>query len=387
MKKILKFPRNFLWGVATSAYQVEGGIENCDWSKFHPAKKACDHYRLFKKDIKLMKKLNLTAYRFSIEWSRIEPEEGKFNKKEIDHYKNFLIFLKKQNLKSMVTLWHFTTPLWLVKKGGWENKKIIFYFKRYSEKVVEELKDFVDFWITINEPLVYTSNSYLKGSWPPQKKNIFSFLKVVRNFIKAHKEVFLSLKEKDKKIKIGIAKSINFISPFNRKSPLDKFSSFLAKYFWTDFFLKKIKNELDFIGLNYYTQNKIKFPFFVKKGGGRESDIGWEIYPKGIYFVLKDLKKYNLPIFITENGIADRKDKFRKEFIKEHLFWIHKALQEGVDVRGYFHWSLMDNLEWALGFSPRFGLIEINYKTLERKIRPSAFYYGKIAKENALVVP
>lgn len=386
MSKNLKFPRDFLWGASTSAYQVEGGILNCDWSKFYPCGRACDHYHLFKKDIELMKKLNLKAYRFSIEWSRIEPKEGEFNEREINHYKKVLISLKKENIKSMVTLWHFTNPLWIIEKKGWENKKVIFYFKRYSEKIFEEFKNYVDFWITLNEPLVYASNSFLKGFWPPKKKNIVSFLKVIKNLIDAHKEVYKNFKEKQNKAKIGIAKSINFISPFNKKSPLDKFSSFLGKYFWSNFFLNKIKNELDFIGLNYYTRNKIKFPFFIKKGGGKESDIGWEIYPKGIYFVLKDLKKYNLPIFITENGIADKKDRLRKEFIKKHLFWIHKAIQEGINVKGYFHWSLMDNFEWGLGFSPRFGLIEIDYKTLKRKIRPSAFYYAKIAKENTIFI-
>lgn len=384
MKK-LKFPKDFLWGTATSAYQVEGGIENSDWSKVYPAGLTCNHYNLYEKDFDLIKKLNQNAYRFSIEWSRIEPEPGKFDKRGIEHYRRYLQSLKARKITTMVTLHHFTNPLWLAKIGGWANKKVVFYFSRFANKVFNEYKDLVDFWITINEPLIYGSLGFFEGKWPPRKKNFYSLLKVFRNQVLAHKKIYEIFHKSKNNLQIGIAKHNSYFEPFNSKSPLDRFNTKVYRYFWNEFFLNRIRNHLDFIGLNYYFHNKIKFPFQIRNENKIVSDISWEIFPEGIYFTLKELKEYNLPIYITENGLADAKDKLRKDFIKNHLYWAHKVIEEGVDVRGYFHWSLMDNFEWEKGFDPRFGLIEIDYKTFERKIRPSALFYAKICKENALI--
>jgi beta-glucosidase len=387
MSKILKFPKDFFWGTATSAYQVEGGIENCDWSKFYSAGKACDHYHLYEKDFDLLKKLNQNAYRFSLEWSRIEPKEGKFNQKEIEHYRKFLKALKSRQITPLITLWHFTLPSWLAEKGGWSDKKIIFYFERFAKKVLKEYQNLANFWITLNEPLVYSSMSFLKGKWPPQKKNLFLFLKVIKNQILAHKKIYEFFHKNNSQLKVGIAKNNQYFEPFNFHSKLDKGNCKIIRYFWNEYFLNQIKSHLDFIGLNYYFHHKIKFPFKIKNENKAVSNIGWEIYPQGIYYVLKELyQRYQLPIYITENGLADAQDKLRKNFIKEHLYWIHKAIKEGVDVRGYFHWSLMDNFEWEKGFEPRFGLIKINYKTLKRKLRPSANFYAKISKENSLKI-
>jgi len=386
MAKILKFPRNFLWGTATSAYQVEGGIGNNDWAKDFPAGRCCDHYNLYEKDFDLIKKLNQNAYRFSIEWSRIEPRERDFDQKEIEHYRKVLLALKERKIKVMLTLNHFTNPLWLSEIGGWENPDIIFYFSRFSKRIFSEFSDLVDFWLTINEPMVYASKSYLEGSWPPKKKSFLSFLRVVKNQISSHKKVFEEFHKIKKDVKVGIAKNNFYFEPFNQNSLLDRFNVFLNRYFWNEFFLNRIKNHLDFIGLNYYMHQRIKFPAQNKNENKILSDIGWEIYPEGIYHCLKELKKYQKPIFITENGLADVKDKLRKDFVKEHLKWVHKAIEEGVEVKGYFHWSLIDNFEWEKGFEPRFGLIEIDYQTLERKIRPSAKFYAKICQSNNLTI-
>jgi beta-glucosidase len=386
MAKILKFPEGFLWGTATSAYQIEGGIENNDWAKDFPAGRCCDHYNLYEKDFDLIKKLNQNAYRFSIEWSRIEPKEGNFDQKEIEHYRKVLICLKERKIKVILTLHHFTNPLWLSEIGGWENPEVQFYFLRFSKRIFFEFSDLVDLWLTINEPMVYASKSYLEGSWPPKKKSFFSFLRVVKNQISSHKKVFEEFHKIKKDVKVGIAKNNFYFEPFNPNSLLDKFNAWLNRYFWNEFFLNRIKNHLDFIGLNYYMHQKIKFPAQNKNENKILSDINWEIFPEGIYHCLKELKKYQKPIFITENGLADAKDKLRKDFIKEHLRWVHKAIEEKIDVRGYFHWSLIDNFEWEKGFEPRFGLIEIDYQTLERKPRPSALYYAKICKENAVTI-
>lgn len=390
MGQILKFPTNFFWGSATSAYQVEGNIQNNDWSKDFPVGIASNHYHRYVEDFDIMEKLNHNAYRFSIEWSRIEPKEGKFNKEEIEHYRKVLKALHKRNITPFVSLWHWTTPFWLSERGGWSNDKIIAYFTRYTKVIVKELGDLIDFWVTINEPTMpyfkgYLYFGYFKGFWPPKKKNIYSAWLAYRNFIKAHKKSYQIIKNADKNAKIGIALNCVYVEPYNKNSFLNKISVFIYRYLYNHLFFDLTKKYQDYLGVNYYFHDRLKFPFLISNQNKLVSDIGWEIYPEGIYHVLKEMKKYRKPIYITENGLADAEDALRKDFIKNHLFWIHKALEEGVDVKGYLHWSLMDNFEWGEGFLARFGLVEISYKTLERKIRHSAYYYAKICKNNQLI--
>ncbi|MDP3051945.1 MAG: glycoside hydrolase family 1 protein [bacterium] len=399
----LEFPKNFCWGAATSAHQVEGNNHN-DWTEWEKANakrlaeeagkkkwpdyilnppaggfnpfqeenyisgKACDHYNRFREDFDIAKKLGHNAHRFSIEWSRIEPEEGKFDEKEIEHYRQVILALTAQHIEPFVTLWHWTIPVWFRDIGGWLNKKSPEYFSRYVEKMVSALPD-VKFWIILNEPCVYTSAGFLKGHWPPDERSIFKYFKVLRHLAEAHNKSYKVIKEINAQAQVGISKhNIYFENiPF-------------ANYFWNEYFLNKIKNHQDFIGLNYYFHARL----FGNKNE-QVSDLGWEIYPEGIYHVLKELKKYNKPIYITENGLADARDEKRAKFIKGHLKWTHKAISEGVDVRGYFYWSLLDNFEWDKGFWPRFGLVEVDYKTMERKIRNSALEYKKICKENTLL--
>jgi beta-glucosidase len=385
-EKILKFPEGFLWGSSISAYQTEGGIKNCDWSNFKDAGIACDFYHKYEEDFSLLEKLNQNSLRFSIEWSRIEPEEGKFDKNEIEHYKKVLSALKKRKIKSVVTLWHWTLPLWLANIGGWSNKQSIDFFARYTKTIVEELGHLVDIWVVLNEPLAYIRNGYLIGTFSPGQKNIFEAILVFQNLTKAHIESYKIIHEKFPGAKVGIAQLANFFEPASQWNPLEQMIVFLGKYFWNDYFIKRINNFSDYIGIDYYFYQRIVFyPPFIKNINAIVSDLGWEVYPKGIYFLLKDFAKFRKPIYILENGLADAEDELRKNFIKDHLYWIYRAIEEGVNVRGYFHWSLMDNFEWNKGFEPRFGLAEIDYKTLERKLRPSAFYYAQICKENSLI--
>lgn len=372
----LKFPEGFLWGSATSSYQVEGGIENNDWAasaregKVPPADRATNHYNLYEQDFDLAKSLGHNAHRFSIEWARVEPEEGKFNEEAIEHYRKVLEALRARGIEPFVTLYHWTLPIWFVEKGSWLNKKVPQVFSKYCEYVVSRLGDLAKFWITINEPEVFISQGYLKGIWPPFKKNIFQYFKVAKNLISSHKASYNVIKKINPELQIGIAKNNIYFENLP-----------VLRYFWNFYFLNKIKNHQDFIGLNYY---------FHRRFGGNENkevtDMGWEIYPEGIYHVLKELKKYQKPIYITENGLADSKDEKRAKFIKDHLRWAHRAIQEGVDLRGYLHWSLLDNFEWAHGFGPRFGLIEVDYQTMERHIRPSAWEYAKICRSNQLEI-
>ncbi len=386
MERVFKFPKDFLWGTATSAYQVEGKNDFCDWSDCYPAGLACDHYHKFREDFSIIKKMGHNAHRISIEWSRIEPKKGKFNKKEIEHYREVLKALKRSKIKIFLTLFHFTLPKWVAQSGGFLNKENVFHFINFSNRIFDEYKELVDFWVVLNEPEVYTLLSYLLKRWPPKKRNPFQYLKTKRNLLLAHKIIYRDFHKKGKKVLVGIAKNNSFFAPYNSKSLFDRLSAKIAKRWQNHYFLNRIKNEIDFIGLNYYFTSNIKFPMRMINESRDVSDLGWAINPEGIYHVLKDLKKYKKPIFITENGLADKKDKLRKEFIKNHLFWIWGAIKEGVDIKGYLHWSLMDNFEWDLGFDPRFGLIEIDCKTLERKPRKSASFYSEICKNNCLTI-
>ncbi|MBA7644969.1 Beta-glucosidase A [subsurface metagenome] len=262
-------------------------------------------------------------------------------------------------------MYHWTLPVWFAKKGGWLNKKAPDDFARYVEFVVKNLSD-VKFWITINEPNIYTSHSFLRGDWPPFKK--LNTQKALKQLEIAHKKSYKIIHKIHSNARVGIAKN-----NIDYKGIL----KLLVDYKWNHKFLKSIKNYQDFIGLNYYfTQSLLNLIFPAKKE--RATDMGWRIVPRGIYRVLKNLEKYNRPIYITENGLADADDSRRTDFIKNHLKWIHKAIEEGIDVKGYFYWSLLDNFEWDKGFKPRFGLIEIDYKTLKRKPRPSSKVYAKI---------
>lgn len=373
---LLKFPENFYWGTATSAYQVEGRIRN-NWSvageKFN-AGIACDHYHRFEEDFDLAKSMNNNAHRFSIEWARIEPVEGKFNEAEIEHYRNVILALKKRGLEPFVTLYHWTLPVWFSEKGGWLDMGAPEYFARFTQKVVSEYKDLVKFWITFNEPNIYTTHSFLRGDWPPFKKSFYITQQVVRALIESHKKAYETIHKIDSDAKAGITNCNN-----NFKGIL----KFFSDDYWNHQFFRAINDYQDFIGINYYFSSSV---FDVILKARERSDLNWKIAPEGIYQVLKDLKIYNKPVYIFENGLADAKDEKREKFINNHLRWAHKAIEEGVDVKGYFHWSLLDNFEWDKGFDPRFGLIEVDYKTLKRTPRPSSLKYAEICKNNSIKI-
>lgn len=383
MLEKLKFPHGFLWGAATSSYQVEGRIENNDWAqaardgRVPMTGRACDQYNRYEEDFDIARELGQNAHRFSIEWARVEPEEGRFDEGAIEHYRKVLQALRARGLEPLVTLWHWTLPLWFVRRGGWLAKDSHKVFARYTAKVAGEYQGLVRFWITINEPMVYANGGFLKGHWPPFKKNIFGFLKVVDNLAMSHNLAYKKIKSVQPSAQIGIAKhQINFEANNN---PAHRLLAKFLIWFWNHRFLAKISHSQDFIGVNYYFHRK-----FGDKNQYEKSDLGWDIYPRGIYNILTELKKYHKPIYITENGLADATDTKRAKYIRDHLSWVGRAIHDGVDVRGYFYWSLLDNFEWAHGFEPRFGLVEMNYDTMERKIRPSAYEYKKICENNKL---
>ncbi|HEX8974318.1 MAG TPA: glycoside hydrolase family 1 protein [Patescibacteria group bacterium] len=415
-RKKLLFPSGFLWGSATSAHQVEGGTNN-QWTKWEKENaerlakeaktkwqpwqqekfpemfeaqnyisgKACDHYNRFEEDFDIAKSLGHNAHRFSIEWSRIEPEEGKFDEKEIEHYRKVLMALRERGMEPFVTLWHWTNPLWLEEKGGCENPEFATYFKRYAGLVAEKLGSNVAFWITINEPTTVILNSYAAGVWPPQKRNLLSVWRVYRNLAKAHKSAFEEIHVKLPNAKVGFSHIVTFFEPYRRYSIADLLAVKIAEYFGNKKILNMTKSHNDFLALQYYFHRKLLFPWHIQKER-LVSDLNWEIYAEGLYHILRWARRYKLPVYITENGLADAKDEKRSEFIAASLLWVHRAILESIDVRGYFYWSLLDNFEWDKGFWPRFGLVEVDFETQERKVRPSALEYAKICKNNELEI-
>jgi beta-glucosidase len=395
----IQLPEGFLLGAAASAHQVEGDNFHNDWwhyeqeGRLPKSGKAADHYNRYEEDFVLAQKIGLNAMRISIEWSRIEPLEGRWDKTAIEHYRKVLKSMKERGLVRMATLHHFTLPMWLAEKGGFETSAGSGAFARFCWFVAKNLGEEVDLWVTLNEPEIYAGQGYKNGSWPPFKKNFFLFLKVTSNLIKAHKQAYSAIRQAIPGAKIGIAKNSVYFEPFRKNNFLDRLVVFFADWFGNHYFLNRVKNHLDFIGLNYYFYHSLRFKFPTSSVDMNynfmvnrptdppevmRSDMGWRTFPEGIYHVLKNLKKYSFPVYITENGIANARDDMRKDFIREHLYWALKAKEEGVDLKGYFYWSLTDNFEWADGFGPLFGLFEVNYETQERKLRASAEVFKEI---------
>lgn len=390
MSKVLKFPDGFLWGAATSSYQVEGGIYNNDWAlaaksgRIMPAGLATDHYHRYEEDFDLAKLLGHNGHRLSIEWARIEPEPGFFDKKEIEHYRSVLKALNKRGITPFVTLWHFTLPDWVETKGGFENKEVTGYFSRYCAHVVKELQGECVHWSTMNEPIVYLSLSYMWGQWPPfYLFKIRKVIKVFNNLVKAHKMSYSEIKKVVSKADVGIVKNNMYmhVSKFSKFNPFNYIGKIFNDFFWNKLFLIKTNKHIDSIGLNYYFHSE-----FGKKEKYIKNDMGWDLYPEGIYYVLMDLKKYKKPIYIAEAGIADSKDQYRADYIRDLIINIHKAISDGVNVKAFMYWSLLDNYEWIYAYSQKFGLIEVNMKTRERKIRDSAYEYKKICQNNSITI-
>ncbi|PIY95441.1 MAG: glycoside hydrolase family 1 protein [Candidatus Kerfeldbacteria bacterium CG_4_10_14_0_8_um_filter_42_10] len=393
-----KFPNNFFWGTATSSHQVEGG-QNNDWTEWEPGKindgsvsgQACDSWNRYSEDFDLIQKLNNNAYRFSIEWSRIEPEEGKWNQEAISRYQKMVLELRQRKIEPFVTLHHFTNPIWFSKKGGWKNSQAPELFGRYCQKMAENLPQ-VKYWIPLNEPEVYALLSYLIGYWPPQKKSYFKTQRVRKNLVQAHQLAYQQIKKIIPESEIGIAQNLIHFLPFRPSSILDRLASAFADRNYNRSFLNKTKDYLDFIGINYYYPSRLKFKLYSSRNFYREtvpqnapkSDYGWEIYPEGLGRIIESVTQFKKPLYITENGIADAKDKMRTKFIQDHLAILHKKISDGYDIRGYFYWSLLDNFEWREGYSKKFGLFSVDFKTQERKIRPSGEYYAKVCRDNKL---
>ena len=411
MKKT--FPKHFIFGASTSSYQIEGDNNNSDWHIWEKKKehiktecgKACDSWNRFSDDIKLLKEFGLEAYRMSIEWSRIFPKPNQINFDAVKKYEKFLLLLKENNIKVFLTLQHHTLPKWL--KNGWINSNIEKYFDDYTSVIGKHFHPLVDAWMPINEPAVNSTFGYFLDEFPPGHKSVIRYIIASRNQIRCHCNAFNKLKEINHNIPVGFVKQLLVFD--NLKDNLT--DRLLTRYFHYVFnkvylhafskgripFSLQVKPELkktiDFWGLNYYThkwissklQKKMQFNFDPNI---ETTQMGWEWFPEGIASALKILWKIKkVPIYITENGIATDNDYKRKEYIYKHLLHILDSIHSGIDIRGYFYWSLLDNFEWCEGYKPKFGLASVEKTTFNRIPKDSGYYLGKIAKNNELILP
>lgn len=414
-----------MWGTSSSAHQVEGKNIYNDWYEWEQKGKilneqvsgdACNHYNLYKQDFDMMKSMHHNTHRISIEWSRIEQTEGHFVNAEIKHYRRVLEDLKKKGIRPMVTLFHFTLPQWFAEKGGFLHKDARKIFNRYVEKIVTELGDLVEYWVTVNEPYVYIRFAYWEKNCPPGKRSIWKSFKVLKDLLYVHIDSYKTIKniyerEGFGESQVGFAKSFVWFDPYKKNSWMSKMISGLYRYFYNKvyfkpfytgrmpliFGLKKVpeaKKSLDFIGMNYYFKCTCRFSIFGMSSSQMQKQTGpteertlfnWEVYPDGLYHLLKLIyHKLKKPIIITENGISTLDDGQRISYVLRHLRAIHRAMDDGVDVRGYLYWSLIDNFEWAEGYTQPFGLVAMRHKTFERIPKPSAAIYADICKSGSV---
>jgi beta-glucosidase len=425
----ISFPHTFLWGAASSAHQGEGGNMNNQWYLFENSINpktnksyiadgsksglASDQYYLYDQDIQRMKnELHLSAYRFSIEWSRIQPQQGQYNKTEILHYHNLIDALIANDIEPLVTMHYVTDPIWYTDLGSWTKEENIQYFVEYCTFLHNEYSSKVKYWMTISEPNAYALEGWSDGSWAPGIVNDDKMAATVMiNMAKAHVQVYETIKglSGGNQSQIGIVLNLQQFDPANATNPLDRMISgivngvFSGTYlgFFKDGHFKfddgsvkmeytdpKAPSTIDFFGLNYFGNAYVKFNFLapnryelVNTGPDTLADNGWPIYPEGIYRAIKTLAPYNKTIIVTENGLADSKDIHRELFIKRYIYAISKAISEGgVNVIGYCHWSLTDMFQWDAGFTSRMGLYEVDYQTQQRSLRNSAKSYISIIK-------
>lgn len=401
-----QFPPNFFWGGSTASHQVEGGNHN-QWSVWelsvakeqartahqrlawlpgwddikteaedpnnYISGKGVDHYRRYKEDFAIARELQLNAFRFGIEWSRIEPKEGQWDEEAIAYYQKYIGELRAQGLEPFLNLWHWTLPVWFADKGGFTKRANLHYWQRFVAKVAETLLEDVSYVITLNEPNVYTSFGYITGEWPPQERKWWHALQVYRNLVTAHKQAYRILKKQKPSVHIGIAAQLANIQAKRPHNFIDEMTTKWMRYWWNWWFLNRIRRQQDFVGFNYYFSDYYR-GFKRDNPSVPLNDLGWYMEPEGLYpLLLRTWAHYRKPIIVTENGVADAGDQYRQWWIQETVIAMERALSEGVDLRGYFHWSLLDNFEWAFGWWPKFGLVEVDRKQgMKRTIRPSS---------------
>lgn len=418
------FPNGFLWGSATAAHQVEGANDNNDWWDWEQKPGhirngdksivACDWWKgeRYREDFDLARSLHQNAHRLSVEWSRIEPSEGEWNSEAIGFYRRVLTALHQCGMKPLVTLHHFSNPRWLAQRGAWETEAVVPLFERFVAKVVQELGDLCDFWVTINEPFVYTFSGYNDGNWPPGKRNFRLAFRVLANMVRGHAAAYHAIHRLQPDAQVGVAHHFRRFLPANPQSPLDQWSANLRDFLTNRlFFLSLVDGKLrfpmsvgsrvpeaadtqDFIGVNCYFAEKCIFHIakpdklftgsLVTQWPPEAPPFAGIVDPTSIYFFITEHARYGKPIYITENGIFDLGGDMQARYLVSHLLQVQRAVADGAPVKGYFYWTLADNFEWAEGFNARFGLFQTDISTQVRTPRLTAEVYARIARENGI---
>jgi beta-glucosidase len=416
------FPRGFLWGTATAAHQVEGSNTNNNWSEWEKtpgrihngqtAGLACDWWGgRWKEDFERALESGQNAHRFSVEWSRVQPDVDRWDDEALEKYVEMARWLVNHGVTPMVTLHHFTDPLWLVQSGAWENPETPALFARFTRRVVSALKDYINLWVTINEPNVYAVSGYVEGVFPPGKSDLGLAARVLENLILGHAAAYRVIHEIQPEAQVGVATNYRSLFPAHSWNLLDRlprntFDQIFNRAFndclatgKLNLVLKKktlpgTAGTQDFIGLNYYTRDLVAFNLF--KPGALFSDRSFPKdaavsqtgflanVPAGMWDGLKWAHGYDLPIIVTENGVEDEPDTLRPRYLVEHLHQVWRAANFNWRVKGYFHWSLVDNFEWERGWSQRFGLWGLDPVTQQRQRRASVDLYEEICKENGI---
>jgi beta-glucosidase len=445
---MIEFPADFLWGSATSAYQIEGspladGAGPSIWQRFchtpnlvrdgDTGDVACDHYRRYREDVALMRSLGMNAYRFSISWSRILPAgRGAVNAAGLDFYDRLVDALLGSGIEPMATLFHWDLPAALDDRGGWLNPDIAGWFADYASIVFRRLDDRVKLWATLNEPWVVTDGGYLHGLLAPGHRNRFEAPIATHQLLRAHGAAVKAYRSVGRH-RIGIVvnlepkyaasdddadraatqradayMNLQYLDPVLLGRYPDELKEVFAEAWpeWPAEELASIAQPIDFVGINYYTRNVTRFDasaWPLRVGPVRQklatyTETGWEVYPQGLTDILVRIKeRYGNPrIYITENGAAffdppaaangRVADPLRVEYLRHHVAAVHAAMQAGVDVRGYFVWSLLDNFEWSLGYSKRFGIVHVNFHDQARTPKDSARFYSSIIASRGRVL-
>jgi beta-glucosidase len=418
------YPKNFLWGLSTSAFQIEGYIQNdmTEWEKSGNFKQngdspeynnAVGHWKTWESDFKLLKKIGANSYRFSIDWGRAQPAEGIFDEKVLDQYDRMIDYLIQLKIEPMLTIHHFTHPIWFHAKTPWHHPASIDSYSKFVEKLIQRFGEKIKLYITFNEPVVWALAAYGDGKFPPGEKNFDTMALALNHILQAHKRAYEIIKDKYPDSQVGVANNFIMFRPQRLWHLLDRGTTFLIHRFYNFFLLDafrtnklsiifpflihydhrlSLKDSIDFWGINYYYRLHTRFCLnfkrpmefsHINRSGEGFSDLGWEIYSKGLWEVIKWINNTGKPFYITENGVADARDNIREKFIKSHLKIVEKAVSKNLPLRGYFYWSLMDNYEWLVGKKARFGLYEVDYSNhMTRQLRKSGKFFSDYITQN-----
>ena len=388
----ITFPEGFVWGVASAAHQIEGGNWNNDWWAWEHDPRtrcvevsgdACDSLNRFADDIALVRDFGFGSYRFSIEWSRVEPEDGEVSLAALDHYRRVLATCHENGVAPAVTFHHFTTPRWMAERGGWAEPAIVDRFATFCEKAVAHLGDLIALGCTINEPNVVSLLGYVMGTFPPGLADFSLYAKVAEHLRDAHGRAYDALKAGPGDFPVGLTVSMSdWWTPEGGEPGLER-----ARAMHEDSYLEAARGN-DFVGVQAYTRTRIGLdglPMDPDPGTPIVESMGYEYWPQSLEASIRHaIDVTGAPVYVTENGIGTDDDPTRIAYVTEALQGVGRCLADGLDVRGYTYWSLLDNFEWAEGYKPRFGLVAVDRETFVRTPKPSAAWLGAIARAGRL---